>query len=153
MSLNVSDELCHHLAQLLEANRSELMSHYQSVLREAMFDGRSKMRPNMLKKIASEEVDAFGDFLHQPEQHVLARGAQLHQFGLSEQPLLRMGQVTRQFFVKRLESDQIAPTLELIDTYQEQVVRGFIHGLETAVFNVQERTRRAFERVVNRDSL
>jgi hypothetical protein len=105
----------------------------------------------MLKKIASDEVDVFRDFLRQAQQQASERGVQLHQSGLSEQPLLRMGQVTRQFFVKRLDNDQIAPTLELIDAYQEQVVQGFIQSLEKSVFSVQERTRHAFERVVNRD--
>jgi len=151
LSLTISDDLGAHLAQLLEANRSELVGNYQRVLREAMFNGRSTMRPNMLPKIASDEVDAFANFLQQPQQQVFERGVQLHQSGLSEQPLLRMGLVTRQFFVTHLENGQIAPALEAIDIYQEQIVQGFIQSLETAVFNVQERTRHAFERVVNRN--
>jgi hypothetical protein len=151
LNLNVSEKLCNRLAQLLEDNRPELVTRYQQVMREAMFNGRSTIRPNMLKKVASDEVAAFSDFLHQLQRDALERGVQLHQAGLSEQPLLRMGQVTRQFFVKHLEKDEIPPTLELIDTYQEQVVQGFVQSLETAVFNIQERTRHAFERVVNRD--
>lgn len=153
MSFATSDDLCTHLVQLLDANRPELIGSYQQILRAAMFNGRSTMRPNMLKKIASDEVDVFRDFLHQPQRQASERGVQLHQSGLSEQPLLRMGQVTRQFFVKHLENDQIAPTLELVDAYQEQVIQGFIHSLEKAVFSVQERTRQAFERVANRDNL
>ena len=149
--LAISDDIRTQLVQLLEANRPELVGSYQQVLRDAMFNGRSTMRPNMLKKIASDEVDVIRDFLHQPQQQAAERGVQLHQSGLSEQPLLRLGQVTRQFFVKRLDNDQIAPTLELIDAYQEQVVQGFIQSLEKSVFSVQERTRHAFERVVNRD--
>lgn len=151
MTLIISEDLGVHLAQLLEGNRSELVSRYRQVLRDAMFNGRSTMRPNMVQKIASDEVDAFANFLQQPQQQVFERGVQLHQSGLSEQPLLRMGLVTRQFFVAHLENGQIAPTLEAIDIYQEQVVQGFIQSLETAVFNVQERTRHAFERVVNRN--
>jgi len=151
LSFAISDDLCVQLAQLLAANRATLVNLYQQVLRDAMFNGRSTMRPNMLQKIASDEVEALGNFLHQPQRQVFERGAQLHHSGLSEQPLLRMGQVTRQFFVKHLENGQIAPALELIDAYQEQVIQGFIQSLEKAVFNVQERTRHAFERVVNRD--
>lgn len=151
MTLTISDALCTRLAQLLESNRAELVTSYQQTMRDAMFSSRSTVRPNMLKQIASDEVDAFSEFLHQSQRDALERGAQLHQAGLSEQPLLRMGQVTRQFFVKHLEKEQIAPALALIDTYQEQVVQVFVQSLETAVFNVQERTRHAFERVVNRD--
>ncbi len=152
MNLNGNNDLCASLAQLVETNRPELADSYQRVLREFMFNGRSTMRPNMLRKIASEEVEAIHSFLRQPQPQVVERGIQLHQSGLSEQPLLRLGQVTRQFFVKHLENGQIAPALEVIDTYQEQVVQGFIQSLETAVFNVQERTRHAFERVVNREN-
>jgi hypothetical protein len=153
LKLTISDELRIHLAQLLEAHRSDLGGCYQQILRETLFSSRSAVRPSMLKKIASDEVDAFGNFLHQPHQDVLQRGVQLYQTGLSEQPLLRMGQVTRQFFVAHLDNGQIAPALEAIDAYQEQVIQGFIQSLEKSVFNVQERTRHAFERVVNRDKL
>jgi hypothetical protein len=107
----------------------------------------------MLKKIALDEADAFDHFLQQPQQHAKERGIQLHQTGLSEQPVLRMGQVTRQFFVTHLEDGQVAQALEVIDAYQEGVVQGYIQSLEKAVFDVQERTRHAFERVVNQDKL
>lgn len=151
MSFEVSDDLRVRLTQLIEAERPELIGSYQRILREALFNGRSKMRPNMLKQIAVDEVAAFGEFLHQSQPNAVGRGVQLHQSGLSEQPLLRMGLVTRQFFVKHLEDGQIAPALAVIDIYHEQVVQGFIQSLETAVFDVQERTRHAFERVANRD--
>lgn len=151
MTTTINSALCKHLTDILEANRAELVDNYQQLLRDAMFNGRSTMRPNMVKKIAADEVDAFIKCLQQPEWNALERGVQLHQFGLSEKALVRLGQVTRQFFIKYLESDQIAPTLELIDTYQEQVVQGFIQSLEAAVFTVQERTRHAFERVINRN--
>jgi hypothetical protein len=105
----------------------------------------------MLRSIASDEIDTIASFLHHPQRRALERGEQLHQTGLSEQPLLRMGQVTRQFFVTHLESVQIASALEVIDAYQEGVILGFIQNLEKAVFSEQERTRHAFERVVNQD--
>lgn len=150
MNSAVSDDLYIHLAQLIEAERSELIGSYQRILREALFNGRSKMRPNMLKKIALDEVDAFSDFLHQLQPNVIERGVKLHESGLNEQPLLRMGQVTRQFFLTRLMDGQAAPAMELIDAYQEQVIQGYIQALENSVFNVQEKTRHAFERVLNR---
>ncbi|MEJ2747785.1 MAG: hypothetical protein P8183_07725 [Anaerolineae bacterium] len=150
-SFIITDSLRADLTQLLETNRADLVSRYQRVLRESLFSSRSAMRPSMLPKIASDEADAFSNFLHQPQLHAAERGAQLYQTGLSEQPVLRMSQVTRQFFVSHLENGQIAPTLEVIDAYQEGVIQGFIQSLEKAVFNEQERTRHAFERVVNRN--
>ena len=151
LKLTTSDELRSHLAQLLEANRPELVSRYQQVLRETLFSRRTTIRPSMLRSIASDEIDTIAGFLRHPQRHALERGKQLHQTGLSEQPLLRMGQVTRQFFVTHLESVQIASALDVIDAYQEGVILGFIQNLEKTVFSEQERTRHAFERVVNRD--
>lgn len=147
----ISDDLRTQLGQLLETNRSDLATRYQQALRETLFNGRSTVRPSMLKTIAADEVDAFADFLRLPEPHAIERGVQLHESGLSEQPVLRLGQVTRQFFVAHLETKHIAPALEMIDAYQEQIIQGFVQSLEKAVFTVQERTRHAFERVANRD--
>ena len=144
--------LADSLAKLSEADRAHLVEHYQHTLRQALFDSRSTMRPNMLGKIASDEADSFINFLQQPQQDAGGRGVQLHQAGLSVPPLMGLGQVTRQFFVTRLEKDQITQALELIDAYQGQVVQGFIQSLEKGVFDVQERTRQAFERVANRDT-
>ena len=151
LELTSNDELRTHLTQLLEANRTELASRYQQVLRETLFSRRTTIRPSMLRGIAADEVNALGNFLQQPQVNASERGAQLHQTGLSEQPLLRMGQVTRQFFVTHLNNGHVAGAMEMIDTYQEGVVLGFIQSLEKAVFIEQERTRQAFERVINRD--
>ena len=147
----ITDSLRTLLVQLMEANRPDLVSRYQRVLRETLFSSRSALRPSLLKSIASDEVDAFHNFLHQPQLHATERGTQLYQTGLSEQPLLRMGQIARQFFVTHLEDGQIGPALEAIDVYQGGVMQGYIQSLEKAVFSEQERTRQAFERVVNRD--
>jgi hypothetical protein len=150
-NLTITDNLRTLLVQLIETNRSDLVNQYQRILRETLFSSRSAVRPSMLKNIASDEIDAFNHFLHQPQQHAAERGRLLYQTGLSEQPILRMSQVTRQFFVTHLVDGQIAPTLKVIDAYQEQVIQGFIQSLEKAIFNEQERTRDAFIRVVNRN--
>ena len=143
--------LASSLAELSDSNRSHLVKHYQQKLQRSLFNSRSKMRPNMLRQIAADEVDAFISFLQQPNWDASERGVQLHQVGLSVLPLMELGQVTRQFFVTRLETEQIPAALEVIDAYQNEVVQGFIYSLEKSVFDVQERTRHAFERVVNRD--
>lgn len=148
----ISDELRTHLVQLLDARRSELAGEYQQILRAALFNRRTGIRPSMVSGIASDEVDTFSQFLHQQSPvHALERGAYFYKTGLSEQPLLHLGQVTRQFFVTHLETEQFPPVLAVIDAYQEGAISGYIQSLEKAVFSEQERTRRAFERVMNRD--
>ena len=146
-----TDSLQTLLTQLIETHRSELVNRYQQVLREGLFNSRALVRPSMLKTIASDEVDTFGNFLHLSPQHALNRGVQLYHTGLGEQPMLRMSQVTRQFFVTHLDNGQIGAALEVIDAYQERVVQGFIQSLEKAIISEQERTRHAFERVTDRD--
>jgi len=137
------------LAQLLETNREDLVGRYQRVLRETLFLNRADVRPNIVKGIASDEVVAFLGFLQQPAFSGAERGAQLYQTGLGEQVLLRLGQVMRQFFLPYLENGQIAPMLELVDTYQEAVVQGFMQALEKNVFTEQERTYQALQRANN----
>lgn len=152
LNLTISDELRTHLVQLLDDHRPELVNDYKQVLRETLFNRRTTIRPNMLASIASDEVDTLRQFLYQQShEDALARGAQFYESGLSEQPLLYLSQVTRQFFVIHLEREQIPPVLAIIDAYQEGAISGFIQSLQKAVFSEQERTRRAFERVMNRD--
>jgi hypothetical protein len=134
------------LAQVLEANREELVGHYQRVLRESLFLNRAEVRPSLVKDIAADEVKALLGFLQQPEFSGVERGMQLYQTGLGEQAVLRLGRATRQFFLPYLENGQVTPMLELIDAYQEAIIQGFIKGLEKGIFVEQERTLNAFQR-------
>jgi hypothetical protein len=140
------DAMQKQLAQLLETNREELVGRYQRVLRESLFLNRAEVRPNMIKGIASDEIEALLGFLQQPASSGAERGAQLYQTGLGEQAVMRLGQVMRQFFLLHLENGQVSPMLELVDTYHEAVVQGFIKSLETNIFIEQERTYQALQR-------
>lgn len=139
------------LAQVLESNREELAGRYQRALRESLFLNRAEVRPSRVKDIAADEVEAWLGFLRQPEFSGVERGAQLYQAGLGEQAVLRLGRVIRQFFLAYLENGQVASMLELVDTYQEAVIQGFIKGLEKDVFVEQERTLKAFQRANSQD--
>jgi len=136
------------LAQLLGTNREELSNQYQRVLRESLFLNRGEVRPNMIKGIASDEVETFLDFLQQPGFSGAERGAQLYKTGLGEQVVLRLGWVMRQFFLSYLENGQVAPMLELVDAYQEAVIQGYIKCLEKDIFTEQERTFKALQRAI-----
>jgi hypothetical protein len=134
------------LVQALETNREDLVGRFQRALRETLFLNRADLRPALLKGIASDEVAALLDFLQQPSSSCAEHGAQLYQIGLGEQAILRLGRVTRQFFLPYLESDQVAPMLELVDTYQDAVIQGYIKILEKNIFTEQERTVNALQR-------
>jgi len=138
------------LIQLIESNRDDLINSYHHVLRETLFSRRTTLRPSMLKSIASNEVDVFNKFLSQPTFSAFEHGAQLYQTGLSEQAVLRMGQVTRQFFLAHLENDQIPPVLATIDTYQESLIQGYIQAQEQSILKEQELIRSALQSAIGR---
>jgi signal transduction histidine kinase len=137
-------------ARLIESNRVDLANRYHQVLRKALFESRSSIRPNMLKGIASDEVDALKNFISQISSSATEHGQQLYQIGLNEQAVLRLGQVTRQFILTHLEDGQMAPALEAIDTYQELVVRGYIQTQEKTILKEQELIRSAFQTAISR---
>jgi len=139
------------LAQLLEANRANLDDRYQHILRETLFLNRTALRPNMVKNIASEELEAISDFLGPAKHPALEHGSHLYEIGLSEQVLLSLGQILRLFFLPHLAPEQVAPMLEVIDSYQTDVILGFIRSLEKGIFSEQELTRKAFQRASHQD--
>ena len=141
-----NEQLVALLMQRLEIDRAELVDLYRRVLRDGLFSNRAEVRPNMLMQIAADEVEAFLNFLNQPAFSGAERGLQLHQTGLSEGVVLRLGQVTRQFFLDRLEQNQIASMLEIVHAYQEGVMLGFIKNLEKYHLDELERTRNALQR-------
>ncbi|MBE2202295.1 MAG: hypothetical protein IAE79_27035 [Anaerolinea sp.] len=121
-------------------------------MRETLFSRRTTIRPNMLKGIAADEVDALYNFvsLSQPAYPAVEHGEQLHLTGVSEQAMLRLGQVTRQFFLARLENDHIAPALNMIDVYQEALIRGYFQAQERTILKEQELIRSALQKAVGR---
>ena len=50
------------LTQLIESCCAELESNYFRVLRDTLFSRRTTLRPNMLRSIASNEVDALNKY-------------------------------------------------------------------------------------------
>lgn len=138
------------LARQVEANRAELENSYRRVLQETLFTNRSDVRPSMLPGIGIQEIDTLIDFLllHLPSG--VGHGIHLCQTGLGEQAVLSLGQVTRQFFLTHLENEQIAPALNVIDAYQNQILQGFIQCRERTILNEQERIRGALERIISR---
>ena len=138
------------LTQLVEANRTDLESSFHAVLREALFSRRTTLRPNMLKGIASDEVDALIGFFCQPAYSAFDRGVKLYQMGLSEQTALRMGQVTRQFMATHLENGQVGPALKVIDDYHESLILGYVQTQEQTILKEQELIRSALQTAISR---
>jgi hypothetical protein len=141
-----NEQLVNLLAQRVENNHADLVDRYFSVLRESLFSNRAELRPNMLKKIAADEAEALLHFLRQSGFSGAERGEKLHIAGFNAGAILRLSQVTRQFLLNHLEDQQIAPMLDIVHTYQEAVIQGFVQSLENDMRMEVERTRRAVHR-------
>lgn len=150
MQLAATDSWQEILAQLIEQHRDELASSYHQVLRETLFNRRTTIRPNLLKGIASDEVDALKNFFGEPTSPAWEHGEKLYSKGLSEQTVLRLGGVTRQFLLVHLEAPHLAASLKAVDMYQESVILGYIQAQEKGILNEQELIRSALQRAVSR---
>ena len=70
--------------------------------------------------------------------------------GLSEQAILRLGQVTRRFFLDHLENHLAVSALEIGDLYHANVLQGFLQRREQIILSEQERIRSALQKTLNR---
>ena len=138
------------LLHFLAANRAELESRYLKVLREALFDRRTSLRPNMLKGIVADEVGSLIRFFEDASFSALAHGAELHKLGLNELMILRLGTVTRQYLLAYLAPEQSVAALTAIDRYQEMVVQGYVQTQEQHILREQELIRSALQTAVSR---
>ncbi len=138
------------LAAFIEARRADLVSSFVQVLRETLFNRRTTIRPNQVKSIASNEVDALITYFGQTPFSAIEHGAKLYRTGLNEGAVLRLGQVTRQFLLTHLEQEQFARALEAVDTYQESVIQGFFQTNERNILKEQELIRSALQTAVSR---
>ncbi|MCB0211035.1 MAG: hypothetical protein KDJ52_16980 [Anaerolineae bacterium] len=137
------------LAQQIESHRADLVSRYQQALRQTLFTNRTQIRPSMLANLAEAEVEALFNFFNQTlsgKDH----GNHWGYIGLSDQAVLHLNQATRRFFLTYLDSDTVIPALDLIDTYQNEVVHGFIEGQAKLIHDEQERMRSALQVAVSR---
>lgn len=143
------NELKASLAQHLDNEQTEIAGLYQKALRETLFTNRSDVRPRMLRDIAANEVEALKNYFRQvlaPDMH----GAELCEIGLSEQSVLRLIQVTRQYFLLQSGNSPRHTILEIIDTYQNQVLHGFVKRFEEIILMEQEQIRSALQIAISR---
>jgi len=138
------------LAQQVENNRADLTNLYIHALRETLFTNRSEMHPRELSNLAQDELTTLLSFLRQTLPSSKERGVHLCEAGLSEQTVLRLAEVTRQFFLSHLEPDQVAPAITLLDGYQSVELLAFIKRHEDLILEEQERIRSALQLAISR---
>lgn len=137
------------VVQVIESNRAELQDSYLQILRETLFSRRTNLRPNMLKRVAEDEVTRLIDLFKQAGQSAVEYGVRLHETGLSAQAVLRIGQVTRQFLLKHLPEASLASALLAYDSFRESIISSFIQTQEKSILREQELIRSALQTAVS----
>ena len=156
----ISGDTSKRLHQQLIAHRDDLTEQFLQVLRETLFTSRAYVRPADLTHIATDEVDAWFQYLRQPDTgHPRpaatgrARGAHLCRTGLGEQAIFGMGRVLRLFCHTHLDHQLFRPGLETAETYHSALGQGFIRERETITLEEQERIRTALQKTINQYTL
>jgi signal transduction histidine kinase len=144
-----TDELSESLVRRMQEKRADLIARYRRSLQNTLFTNRTEVRPRELGAIAEGEADALINALSHPLLG-MEHGTKLCQMGLSEQTILELNQATRQFIFTVFENDLIPQALEVIDTYQNAVILGFIKSREDLILSEQERIRGALQIAVGR---
>ncbi len=137
------------LLELVNLNHVNLVNQYHQTLRQTLFTNHTRVHPSSLKNLAAAEVDALLDFLREAKPGT-EHGIHLCQVGLSKETVLQLNQVTRRFFLACLDNDQILPALDLIETYLNEIIQGFIQQLNTIILDEQEQIRSALQVAVSR---
>ena len=140
------DQLVNLFVQWVDVNRADLIGRYQQVLQESLFNNRAFVRPNVIKQVAADEVEALLNFLKQSGFSGAERGEKLHQAGFNIGSVLKLSQVTRQFLLDHLEDHQAVHVLAAVDAYQQAVMEGFIQSIEEEHRIELEQTRNALQR-------
>jgi len=144
-----TSELSSVFVERVKANRADLVNRFRQALRETIFTNRFEMRPREVGDIATEEADTLIHELERAESGV-EHGMKSCQKGLSEQTVLALAQATRQFVIAIFEKDLIPQLLNIVDTYQNMVMHGFMQEREKLILSEQERIRGAMQVAIGR---
>ena len=142
------------IAEYVDSHQVELVDAINKSLRDLMYEHRSYLRPSLLPRVAQAEARCFLDFLQQsdivPVQKFASRSAQ---DGMGIQGALRIIATVDQFCHTALEPDVARQSLtNIVRTYSDAYIEGFIEGRESIILEEQERIRAAMQRSVNHNN-
>lgn len=142
-----------HISDWLIPQQAQLEQLYLQALREIMFSNRPELRPTMLRQIAKDVFEWLLEYCVNPNRAVaLEHGHRLSSLGLGDQSILRLGQITRQFFQAFPEHERL-DALELSEDYHSALLQGFMLAQRHLILEEQERIRSALQRTLTRYAL
>jgi hypothetical protein len=139
-----SDEkgILNQVAGQLTSRKAALASELHQALRARDMSNRMLISPSRLEEIAQEEVEPFLHFLETgDEEETRQRGARRASEGLGERSALA-----------NLDREALRVAFEASGRYVNAFLEGYMSGREEEILKEQERTRHAFQRVLEKQA-
>jgi len=147
-------EFLNPVAEQLASRKAAIVSELHQALRATDMSNRLLISPRRLEEIAQEEVEAFLHFLEAGnEKETRQRGARRASEGLGERSALAMTEALRwACWMANLGREALRVALEASGRYVNAFLEGYMSGREGEILKEQERTRHAFQRVLEKQS-
>ena len=147
-------EILDQVAGQLTSRKSAIASELHQALQATDMSNRLLISPSRLEEIAQEEVEAFLHFLETgDEEETRQRGARRASEGLGGRSSLAMTEALRRAcWMANLDREALRVALEASGRYVNAFLEGYMSGREEEILKEQERTRHAFQRVLEKQA-
>ena len=147
-------EILNQVAGQLASRKTAIVSELHQALRATDMSNRLLISPSRLEEIAQEEVETFLRFLEAgDEEQTRQRGARRASEGLGERSALAMTEALRwACWTANLDRKALRVALEASGHYVNAFLEGYMSGQEEEILKEQERTRHAFQRVLEKQT-
>jgi hypothetical protein len=145
-------EILNQVTGRLTSQKAVVASDLHQALRATALSNRLLIAPRRLEEIAQEEVETFLHFLDTgDEEEARQRGARRASEGLGERSALAMTEALRRAcWMANLDREVLRVALEASGRYVNAFLEGYMSGREEEILKEQERTRHAFQRVLEK---
>jgi hypothetical protein len=145
-------KILNQVAGQLTSRKSAIASELHQALQATDMSNRLLISPRRLEEIAQEEVETFLHFLETgDEEETRQRGARRASEGLGERSALAMTEALRRAcWMANLDQEALRVALEGSGRYVNAFLEGYMSGREEEILREQERTRHAFQRVLEK---
>jgi len=147
-------EILNQVAGQLVSQKAAIASELHQALRATDMSNRLLISPRRLEEMAQEELKAFLHFLETgDEEETHQRGARRASEGLGERSALAMTEALRRAcWMANLDGEALRVALEASGRYVNAFLEGYMSGREEEILKEQERTRHAFQRVLEKQA-
>ena len=145
-------EILDQVAGQLTSRKSAIASELHQALQATDMSNRLLISPSRLEEMAQEELKAFLHFLETgDEEETRQRGARRASEGLGGRSALAMTEALRRAcWMANLDGEALRVALEASGRYANAFLEGYMSGREEEILKEQERTRHAFQRVLEK---